>query len=751
MAAIRHEGWVDRLGERAADASLRHPVLVTLALTAVTLGLAAGVPRLEVETSIQSILSEDHPFIVTTNEVVGTFGTHLPLIVSLDAGREVTAEDIEAVTPFFESLEALPHADRVAHAGNTPVMRGTGEGLELVPMIEAAAGEALAYPLIGRKRQSLAATVYVIYKPGRDDEDAYELYYAFRKLVAERGVPDGWKLRVAGLVSIYWEARTRIQKDMVVFMGLALALMILLLMIMYRRLSAVVAPLGVVVLTQVWTYGAMGWIGLPINLAATLLPAIIVVVGVADALHFLNQIAHARALRPDDPAETWVRAAARQVGLPCLLTTVTTMGGFLSLATSAILPIRFFGLMAGMAVCIALILTFTALPVLMRRFPPAPTPKTPLSFDPVPAILGVTRSLLRRPRLMLVIWATLGVAAAISVTSVRVDTGFDALFPKTDPVSIDQRWVEDRLFGSDVLGMRWRAVGDERLDDAATLDGLLALSSYLDRLPEVETVIGLPNFLDDLRRGLTEGEQTPAWSRPLAAQLSLLLEQADPELIGRFATEDRRQGVLIVQVDTLGAESMKALVKRTNDWVAAHDLPGRIDLFGPVFMFQQLVFTVVESLVRSFGLALLMVFVFVSLGVRSARLGLLGMIPNLAPIIAAGGVMGLLGITLNDQTVMVFSVGIGIAVDDTIHMLVAWRRRREAGLDPDAAVQDALNEVGPALVATSVVLGAGFGIGLLSSFAPPRTFSGLATLIVVVALLADLLLLTVLLARRKRV
>ena len=733
-----------------AAAAMRRPVVVTLALIAATAALAAGMTRLKVETSFQSILSKDHPFILTTNEVVGTFGTHLPLIVSLDAGRQVTAADVQAVTPFFEALEGLPHADRVAHPGNTPVMRGSGDGLELVPMIEAAQGEALAYPLIGRKGESLAAAVYVTYIPGRDDTDAYELYDAFRALVAERGTPPGWTLRVAGLVSVYWEARTRIQHDMKLFMVLALALMVLLLLIMYRRWAAVVAPLGVVLLTQIWTYGAMGWIGLPINLAATLLPAIIVVIGVADALHFLNQVAHARAQSPDDPAKTWVIAAAGQVALPCLLTTITTMGGFLSLATSPILPIRFFGLMAGLAVFIALVLTFTALPVLMARFPPLATADRPRRVDPVPIVLAATRSLLRRPSALLTVWSIAAVLAIAGATQVRVDTGFDAIFPESDSVSVDQRWVEDRLFGSDVLGLRWRGAPGQRLDDPATLDALLALAEELEALPEVEAVIGLPGMLDELRKGLTTGEPTPPWTRPLAAQLALLVESADAELIGRFATDDRIQGVMIIQVDTGSAESMKALVTRTRQAIQRHAVPGRIDLFGPVYMFQQLIFTVVQSLVSSFGLALLMVFVFVSFGVRSARLGLLGMIPNLAPILAAGGAMGLLGITLNDQTVMVFSVGIGIAVDDTIHMLVAWRRGRESGLAPAAAVEDAIEEVGPALVATSVVLGGGFGIGVLSSFAPPRTFSGLATLIVVVALLADLLLLTVLLSRRER-
>ena len=135
-------------------------------------------------------------------------------------------------------------------------------------------------------------------------------------------------------------------------------------------------------------------------------------------------------------------------------------------------------------------------------------------------------------------------------------------------------------------------------------------------------------------------------------------------------------------------------------------------------------------------------------GASGSIIGLLGMAPNLVPIVAVGGVMGLLGITLNDQTVMVASIGIGIAVDDTIHLLVAWQRRFREDFDAQAAVLVAIDEVGPALVATSVVLVAGFGLGVLSSFAPPRTFSGLACLLVVVALLADLLLLTVLLSRR---
>ena len=110
--------------------------------------------------------------------------------------------------------------------------------------------------------------------------------------------------------------------------------------------------------------------------------------------------------------------------------------------------------------------------------------------------------------------------------------------------------------------------------------------------------------------------------------------------------------------------------------------------------------------------------------------------------------MGLLGITLNDSTVMVASIGIGIAVDDTIHFLVAWRRERHEGASPSEAVDLAIERVGPPLVATSLVLLLGFGIATFSSFAPPRTFAGLACVLVVVALAADLLLLTVVLARQ---
>jgi len=717
-----------------------------------SVGFGVGALRLTVESSFASFLDEDHPFLRTTNEVVETFGTHLPLVVSLDAGRPLGPEDVARTAAFFEGLETLPHVDRVAHPGNTSVVRGTGEGLEIVPLLEAVAsgGESddLAYSLVDRRGQALAAAAYVRYVAGRDDEDAAEVMAALAQKLAAGEVPEGFSVRTAGLVCLYSEIARRIRHDIVWFVLLGAAVLAVFLFYTYRRLTGVVAPLGLVILTIVWTLGIMGWADLQLTVSMTLLPPLAMVIGVADAVHYLNHVARARAADPGARATDWVVRAAERVGLPCALTTVTTMAGFLSLYTSEIRPIRLFGVMAAVAIGLALLLTFTALPLLMAWFPPQPRGDRPSRADLVAWVLAACRRLLRRPRALVAGWLVVCALAGALLTRVQVETGFKELFDDGDPFAADLRWVEERFWGTDVLGLRWTAPpGGPDMLDPAVLEPLLEVTRLVSEAPHVTAVFGPPTFLRDLRAALVAGDPDPPpeWSRPLAAQLLLLLEQADPDLLERFATAEHDQTILIVQVGLVGARALREVVETVEARLATTEVPGDIDLFGPVYMFQQLIFTVVKSLIRSFGLALVLVWLFVSLGVRSPRLGTLGMVPNVVPILVAGGLMGLLGISLNDNTVMVASIGIGIAVDDTVHLLVAWRRGLADGLSPPEAVDRALSEVGPALVATSLVLVFGFAIGLTSSFVPPRTFAGLASALVVVALAADVLLLTVLL------
>ena len=737
--------------------SVAHPRALAALLAAVTAVLGAGALRLTVESSFSSFLDEDHPFLRTTNEVVGAFGTHLPLLVVLDAGRPITREDVARTRGFFEGLAFLPYVDRVAHPGNTSVVRGAGDTLEIASFADAVLGEErtgdLAYSLLGRRGESLAAAVYVRYVAGRDDEDAAEVMAALQAYLEETPPPEGYEVRTAGLVGLYSEIARRIRHDVLWFVLLGGLVTAAFLLYTYRRLSGVAAPLGLVALTLIWTLGGMGWAGLNLTVSMTLLPPLAMVVGVADAIHYLNHVARARAADPEAPVSTWVVSAAARVGLPCLLTSVTTMVGFVSLYTSEIRPIRQFGLASAAAIGVALLLTFTAVPLLLAWFPPEPSRDRSRPGDAVSLVLAACARLLRRPRLLLLGWACVCGGSGVLLSQVRVETGFAELFPADDPFAANLRWVERRFWGTDVLGLRWTAPPQGvRLLDPEVLAPLLEVVRRLEGTDNVAAVSGTPTFLRDLRAAVLAdgGAEAAVWTRPLAAQLHLLLEQADPGLLERFETDDHDQAILVVQVGLVGARALRELVERVEGHLAAVPVPGRIDLFGPVYMFQRLVFTVVRSLVVSFGLALLLVWLAVSLGLGSLRLGTIGMVPNVVPILVTGGLMGLLAVSLNDNTVMVASIGIGIGVDDTIHLLVAWRRARADGVGPEEAVRRALAEVGPAIVATSLVLLCGFAVGLSSSFRPPRTFAGLAAALVAVALLSDLLLMTVLLARARR-
>ncbi len=435
---------------------------------------------------------------------------------------------------------------------------------------------------------------------------------------------------------------------------------------------------------------------------------------------------------------------------PCLAAILTTMAGFGSLAISHVPPIRHFGIAAAAGAGYTLVMAFTLLPALLViiRRPISRRHAEPIRTDLLDDLLGsIARLVTRHPRPILLGAGLIAAVAAAGMARLRVETnGLEFFFPDAPPVTQTLE-VERRLAGTEDLRISLKGDEPNAMLSLAAVEAQEGLESWLRERPEVDKVVGLPDYLKAMNRAFHDDDPSHATlpdSADLIAQYMLLY---DGEEIRDVLTDDASWASLNARVHVHGVAELKGLVEATEARLATLSLPGKARTTGHSLLSVNLIDAIMGAQIQSLALASLLIFAMVAAIFRSLRDGLIAMPPNLLPILLNLGLMGWVGIPLNPATAMISAVAIGIAVDDTVHFLSEYRATRTKGGSPIEAIRHTQLLRGRAMVSTSVVLFFAFVVLVVSSFMPVVHFGLLTATTMVSALLADLFFLPALLTR----
>lgn len=484
--------------------------------------------------------------------------------------------------------------------------------------------------------------------------------------------------------------------------------------------------------------------GVRLNMITTALPAILLVVCNAGAIHLY------RAFAGCDPASTSNREAAthaaREVFGPCLAAAVTNACGFLALSLSDLRPIRHMGIFAAVGIVFSFLATVTFLPALLATgFVPRRAPRATVRHRmPIP---------IPPPTLVVALGAVLVAGAVIGLLRIRVESATLRFLPEDHETVKDYAAVQEDLTG---LGTVELLLESDRPGTFATPNGLAmlrAFSEQLRRVPGVVDVTALPDVMDlALFAARTAGAAAPPPDQlaALAANPALLIEKVIrptglAALLGSHLVaveggpEITRVRVASRALEVGAFRTLVEGIERATGDTIADSTRSRITGLAPMMIQMQQYLT--EGQVKSLAGAILVTALVLIGTLRSLRLSIIGAIPNLFPILVIYGAMGLMGLPLNVATVMVGAIAMGIAVDDTVHILAIYDRRKR----PDKAVAAALGTVWWPVVATSVVNTLGFSVLAVSSFVPLKLFGLVTAATMIIASAADLFLLIALL------
>ena len=755
----------------------------------ILVGIAAsGTLFLEFSADHRVYFSEDNPQLLAYEAMENTYGKSGNVFFAIvPEDRDATsAIALEAIAWLTEESWQIPYATRVDSLTNFQHTTADGDDILVRDLVDEAvlgdAGErsriraiALADPRLAARLLSRDGAVgginVTVQLPGDD-----MLREGPRAAEAARGLADevrerfpGIDVRMTGLVIFNLTFMEVSLRDLKTLVPASFAAMTLMLVLLTRGFSGTLAITLVVTLSVMSAVGLGGWAGLPMTSASAIAPIVVLTVAIANCVHIyvtLVQHMHANAYRTLTNRGGAVRSRRARRGelkrdaiveslrvnlQPVFLASLTTTIGFLGMNFSEVPPFRQLGTFVAFGVGTAFVLSVTLLPALLSLLP-VRVSATVSRQDAAMAALG--EFVVRRRRELLWGSGLVVVALVASIPRNELNDVFLHYFDESIEFRRDADFTVENLTG--IYAMEYSLGSSESggISDPDYLSDVAAFAEWYREQPEtiyVNVITDTFRQLNMSMHGDDPSEYRLPASRELAAQYLFLYELSLPfglDLNNQIDV-DKSATRMVVGTQTLSSNEVLALDRRALQWLAdhapniAHPESSGTTLIFAYLGRRNIISMLVGTTIVLVGISFVLIF-----ALRSWRLGLTSLVPNLVPGALGFGVWGLavgeVGVSLSVVTTMT----LGIVVDDTVHFLSKYRRaRREFACTPPDAVRVAFRTVGRALLTTSLVLVAGFIVVSLSSFELNAGMGKLTAMVIVLALMADFFLLPPLLMK----
>jgi uncharacterized protein len=663
-----------------------------------------------------------------------------------DAPEKLAALKVEALA------SDLYRDNYISHDGKTAVIFARVDTTDLQLQTEA------IFAVEEITRQELAKTGGRIYFADTAESEEGKIAY---DIISGKHTGEGVAFILGMPVSTYEFDRLS-RRDNAIFTPLVTVILIVILLATFRKFVLAFIPYLTIFFATIFTMAIFFLTGHTMNTTTSLLPPIILALSVAVSIHIVVQYLEERnsGYRKSDAI---IKTFGR-IGLPCLFTSITTAIGFGSFLSSEIIPLRTVGIFTSVGIMLAYIITFTfngALLSVMKPYDAEKVKKT--NSGVMTAFLAMTVNLNRLHwRKILVVALLLATASGVGIGLLNIETNSYEYMKKSNWLRKANDFLQEEVSG--VMQSEIIFEGEPGFCfEPKFLQKVEQLQNYSLQKQQYSSALSFIVYLKEIHStmsapvaGEPAGETVACYApapnnycipndRNLIAQYMLLAETGGDEDISAFTNLDRSTFRLTLRSNWVGSKVASEISQDLKQWIETN-LPGYDWHFsGATSIYVELEQMILRSQLRSFGIALILVMFMMIALVRDLKTGLLSMIPNVLPIAVTLGFMGYAGIKLDTATVMIASVAIGIAVDDTIHYLHRFRRELEKDGDYNAAMERTSLGIGRAIVFTSIVLFFGFSVLIFASFVPTIYFGMLTAVTMVSAVIGDLLLLPVLL------
>ncbi len=730
-------------------------------------GLGTGARLITFSNDYRMFFSADNPQLQAFETLQDTYtkNDNVLFVIAPKDGKVFKRDTLATIEWLTKEAWQIPYSIRVDSVSNFQHTSAEGDDLLVRDLVVDASGlstaqlaeaeaVAVAEPLLRGRIISPSAHVsgvnVTIQLPGKKLTEVPEVAEFAEKLADQvRDRDPGVDVYLTGMVIMNNAFPTASKMDMKTLYPLMFVLILIVLAFLLRSVSGMVATALVILMTIVCTMGLTGWLGIKMSPPTTSVPVIVMTLAVADCVHILVIFLHG--LRRGREKYAAMAESLRINMSPVFLTSLTTAIGFMSLNFSDAPPFRDLGNMAAMGVTAAFILSITFFPALMMVLPVRVRAR---GESHTTMMDRFAEFVIRRRTILFWGMAVLIIGLVSQLPRNQLNDVFVEYFDEEITFRADTEFATDNLTGIYLIEYSLPTDGEKKISDPEFLRQVEAFAGWYRAQPNVLHVNVITDIMKRLNRNMHADDD--AWyqlpdDNELSAQYLLLYEFSLPfglDLnnqidISKTATR------MTVTMESTSTEDLLATEARAKAWLASNVPPHmQVDGASSAIMFAHIGHRNIRSMLKGTTVALVLISAILVIALRSVRIGLLSIVPNLVPIGMAFGLWGMLVGQIGLAMSVVAGVTIGIVVDDTVHFLSKYvRAQREQGLSPEDAVRYAFSTVGTALWVTSFVLVIGFGILALSTFELNSGMGLLTAITIALALVADFLFLPPLLMK----
>lgn len=738
-------------------------IIVLSLFTVVAAG--SGMKNLRFSNDTRAFFSKENPQLQAFEALESTYtkNENVLFVVIPDDGSVFTNTTLAAVRELTERAWKIPYSSRVDSLSNFQNTRAAEDELiveDLVPDASALSKSklqeirriALNEPLLVNRIVSPSGHVTGVnvsfLKPGKSLEEVSEVTSYSRNLAQEiEAKYPSLAIRITGGVIIDNAFGEASEGDMKTLIPLMFALLLVIMGISLRSFSGTMVTFMVIAVSMVVGMGLAGWLGVKLTPGSANAPTIILTLAVADSIHLL--ITMFNQMRQGKSKDEAIAESLRINLQPVFLTSLTTAIGFLTMNFSDAPPFHDLGNIVAMGVTAAFFFSLFLLPAVMAVLPIQlkKRPATETTFFQRFGEMVVAR------RKML-FFATLagGMVLISGIFWINLDDNFIKYFDQSYTFRQDTDFTQANLTGMDTIEYSLSSGEPGGINNPAYLHKLEEFANWYRQQPGVIHVNVLTDIFKRLNKNLHNDDDhfyTVPESRELAAQYLLLYEMSLPfglDLNNRINVEKSATRMTVTMRDA-SSKQLREMDEEARAWLREH---APVEMFaygtGLSIMFAHISERNIHSMLNASLMALVIISLILMAMLRSFKIGLLSLLPNLLPALMAFGIWGMTAGEVGLAVSVMFSMTLGIVVDDTVHFLSKYQRaRNEYGMSSLNGVHYAFQTVGAAMLSTTIILVAGFVVLSFSGFKVNSDMGIMTTLTITLALVMDFLFLPVLL------
>lgn len=735
---------------------------IAIGIPIIVFALAFNLKNLQMDGSYRIWFAEDSKTLTDYDNFRSTFGNDDALVITFqDKDGIFNKKALQSVENITKALWKMKYIARVDSITNYQYVHSNPNEPDdivvedFIKNIDKATPEYLANrkeiaindPLVVDGFISTDGTTTMISarltpKVNDDSDKSIEIMKLIEKILAPEIERTGYKYWLNGGPPLNHAFVTIGMADMI-FIPIILIASIILLFLLFRRVSGALIPIGVVTFTFLTVLAIQVLLGYKLNNFTINLPLFIVAIGIADAVHVYSiWILHRQ---EGDENFIAVEHSLRKNFLPIFLTSLTTTIGFATLTISEVIPVLTLGIATASGAILAFIISVIWMPsvllILKKEFKSEIIEKIKEKKP-----LGYGKFIVKHDKQIAIITTVIFSLLAIGLTKVKIDSNTIRYFDESVEIRKSTEFTSDNLTGP----MAYEIVVDSKeeggIKDPTFLKTVeLFYKDFQKTYPDVRHLNSLLDTIKRFNKVVNNSEEIPD-NRNLIAQYLLLYSLSLPqgmEINDKMDIKEQRLRVT-ARVNIVDTSKDLEMIDYVSEWWK--QTPYSASVQGQTAMFAHMQKDVTNTLVYSLSIAILLVSLVMLLIFKRFKILWVFVLPNILPVILVIGLMGWIGITIDIGVAIAGAIIIGVAVDDTIHFLVKYFDARKRGLSMEETFDEVLRYAGKAILFTTIILSIAFSLFAFSTFTPNQNFGVVTAFALIIAFVVDLVLLPALLS-----